>query len=268
MAYDIIYSGGTITLAVGAGDTSSTSLTLIGRNYSSANAQQGYGQALNQNYVSLLENFAANATTGPASPITGQIWYDTTTTTLNYNTSTTVVPTWVPLIGSGPTVDATFGSVTTANLTTGGAAIPGAITGNWSLTAGSQLTSTYADLAEFYLIDKGVGPATVVEFGGPAEIMFCDTDMSQRVAGVVSTKPAFIMNGSVGGTYPQEMIALSGRVPCKVIGKTRKGDMMVSAGKGCARSESNPLMGSVIGKSLENKDTEEIGIIEVVVGRL
>ena len=67
---------------------------------------------------------------------------------------------------------------------------------------------------------------------------------------------------SLGGA-----IALQGRVPTKVRGKVRKGDMMVSAGNGFARAEANPTVGSVIGKSLENFDGET-GVIEVAVGRL
>jgi hypothetical protein len=66
----------------------------------------------------------------------------------------------------------------------------------------------------------------------------------------------------------REAVALQGRVPCRVVGVCHKGDMMVSAGNGQARSEHSPLMGSVIGKALEDKLTPEPGIIEVVVGRL
>jgi hypothetical protein len=62
-------------------------------------------------------------------------------------------------------------------------------------------------------------------------------------------------------------VALQGRVPVKVIGPVRKGDMMVSAGNGSARAEANPVMGSVLGKALEDFNGTE-GIIEVVVGRL
>ena len=61
-------------------------------------------------------------------------------------------------------------------------------------------------------------------------------------------------------------IALQGRVPCKVRGPIRKGDMLVSAGGGFARPSTIPLMGTVIGKSLENFEGE--GIIEVAIGRL
>ena len=63
-------------------------------------------------------------------------------------------------------------------------------------------------------------------------------------------------------------IALQGRVPCKVQGKIRKGDMLISGGDGYARpAQYQPLIGSVIGKALENH-TGGDGVITVVVGRI
>lgn len=74
MAYTIYNTNGTIltVLADGQIDKSTTSLTLIGKNYAS------YGQELNNNFIKLLAN-SANATgIPPRSPIVGQLWYDTT----------------------------------------------------------------------------------------------------------------------------------------------------------------------------------------------
>ncbi len=70
MAYQINKSDGTIvtTVADGQIDTLSTSLTLIGKNYS------GFGEALNENFIKLLENFSN--TSQPTNPIRGQIWFD------------------------------------------------------------------------------------------------------------------------------------------------------------------------------------------------
>jgi hypothetical protein len=62
-------------------------------------------------------------------------------------------------------------------------------------------------------------------------------------------------------------VALTGRVPCKVLGPVTKGAMMVSAGNGHARAELNPVMGSVIGKAVQSFDGKQ-GIIEIAVGRL
>jgi hypothetical protein len=63
-------------------------------------------------------------------------------------------------------------------------------------------------------------------------------------------------------------IALQGRVPCKVLGRVKKGDMLVtSAIEGYAVVATDPRVGTVIGKSLVDKDTDGKDIIEVVVGR-
>ena len=76
-----------------------------------------------------------------------------------------------------------------------------------------------------------------------------------------------MMNSDLdGGVY----IALAGRVPCNVFGTCEKGDLMVTSDTdGCAvawTESFSPPYGSVIGKALENKDTGNVGIIEVVVG--
>lgn len=156
------------------------------------------------------------------------------------------------------------GSITANVLTTGANTTAGSITGNWSLTAGSRLNATYADLAEYYEADQVYGPGTVLEFGGEKEVTLAQ-DGTTRVAGVVSTDPAYAMNTKCPGIAIA--IALQGRVPTKVRGSVRKGDMMVSAGNGYARPWNNPQMGTVIGKALENFDGIE-GVIEVAIGRL
>ena len=149
-------------------------------------------------------------------------------------------------------------------LTTGSNTLSGTITGNWSLSAGSKLQATYADLAEYYEADKPYEPGTVVEFGGKKEVTIAE-DGTTRVAGVVSTNPAYVMNSQCQGEHVVA-VALQGRVPCKVRGTIHKGDMLVSGGNGFARPSQLPVMGMVIGKSLENFEGE--GVIEVAVGRL
>jgi hypothetical protein len=132
-----------------------------------------------------------------------------------------------------------------------------------TLFQGTATSARYADLAEMYAADGEIEPGTVVCFGGDAEVTVCNHDMDRKVAGVVSTNPAYLMNSEAEGVA----VALTGRVPCKVTGPVAKGDMLVSAGNGMARAEENPAMGSVIGKALGNNEDGE-GIIEVVVGRL
>jgi hypothetical protein len=126
-------------------------------------------------------------------------------------------------------------------------------------------TAQYADLAEKYLADAAYAPGTVVEFGGDHEVTAATEDMGVRVAGVVSTQPGYVMNEGLEGENVV-VLALTGRVPTKVTGSIRKGDMLVSNGDGRARAETLPRVGSVIGKALENFDGED-GVIEVVVGK-
>lgn len=136
----------------------------------------------------------------------------------------------------------------------------------WNFVYGVATSAQYADLAENYLADAEYEPGTVMVFGGKREITASDSDMDTRVAGVVSTKPAHLMNGDLTGPHVTAL-ALTGRVPTKVYGPVRKGDLMVSTDDGHARSEIEPTVGSVIGKALENFDGDE-GVIEVVVGRV
>jgi len=127
-------------------------------------------------------------------------------------------------------------------------------------------TALYADLAEVYVSDKDYLPGTVMTFGGNQEVTMSTVANDSRVAGVVSTHPAHVMNSGITATHSVEL-SLTGRVPTSVTGKVVKGDMMVSAGGGRAQACSTPAMGTVIGKALENFDGEN-GVIEVVIGRM
>ena len=130
---------------------------------------------------------------------------------------------------------------------------------------GVATSAQYADLAENYVADAEYAPGTVLEFGGEFEVTLAQNG-TNRVAGVVTTEPAYLMNSNCQGTYVAA-VALQGRTPCKVRGTIRKGDMLISGGNGFARTTQTPQMGTVIGKALGDFDGVE-GIIEVAVGRL
>ena len=131
--------------------------------------------------------------------------------------------------------------------------------------SGRATQASYADLAENYTADVEYLPGTVLCFGGEAEVTLSKVDGDRKVAGVVSTAPAYLMNRDLAGT--KATVALQGRCPVKVTGKIEKGDMLVSAGNGRARAEAEPKFGQVIGKALENFDGAE-GVIEVAIGRV
>jgi hypothetical protein len=122
-------------------------------------------------------------------------------------------------------------------------------------------------LAENYIADTYYLPGTVLMFGGAQEVTLADADTS-RVAGVVSTNPAHLMNGALQG-HTVVPLALMGRVPCNVIGPVAKGDVLVSAGMGYAKvNNNNPPASMIIGKALQDFTPFAKGVIEVVVGRL
>jgi hypothetical protein len=104
-------------------------------------------------------------------------------------------------------------------------------------------------------------------FGGDAEVTTTQAKGDRKVAGVVTTNPAHLMNSHLKGDNVVGL-ALQGRVPCKVLGKVEKGDLLVtSAIPGYAIVDNDPKVGTVIGKALENKTDTDKGIIEVVVGK-
>ena len=133
---------------------------------------------------------------------------------------------------------------------------------------GTATEAYYADLAENYTADANYEASTVVVFGGDAEVTLSTQKLDPRVAGVVSTNPAYLMNSHQEGENVVA-VALQGRVPCKVIGQVQKGDLLVtSAIPGYAIVATIPQLGTVIGKALENKEDLGKGTVEVVVGRV
>ena len=161
----------------------------------------------------------------------------------------------------------TFAGVTLPSIThngTNGVGDIGQTGSRFATIYGLATSAQYADLAEKYVADAAYEPGTVLHFGGEHEVSECNADMCSRVAGVVSTNPAYLMNDTLEAEHVAT-VALTGRVPCKVTGTVTKGDMMVSAGNGRARAEANPKVGSVIGKALENSEGD--AVIEVVVGK-
>ena len=128
-------------------------------------------------------------------------------------------------------------------------------------------TALYADVAERFAADEILEPGTVVELGGVKEITRSTQDLSDNVFGVISTRPAYTMNGGAGENDTHPPVAMTGRVPVKCVGTVHKGDRLVSAGDGVARA-ANPgeaTAFNVIGRSLENKTTIDIGTIEAIV---
>ena len=215
----------------------------------STNTTTTFGGTVDMTAVTLISPTIIAAATNPsasAATLTGQ-WRLTAGSLLDLNTSSVTLKAY---------------NITTNGTDTG----TGTIQGNWTLTGASRLQATYADLAEYYEGDFDYAPGTIVVFGGSNEVTSSTTLNDTRVAGVVTTNPAYVMNNGQKGI--KVCVALAGRVPCKVIGKIRKGDLLTTSNApGYAIKANDPKLGAIIGKALENKDTGEAGIIEIAVGR-
>jgi hypothetical protein len=138
-------------------------------------------------------------------------------------------------------------------------------TGNF---VGTATTAQYADLAENYLADAEYAPGTVVILGGNAEITQCTKYGDSKVAGIVSTNPAYLMNSDLTGEHVVS-VALTGRVPCRVRGNIEPGDLLVTGSTpGVAQKFTGTFYpGIIIGKAIQSYSGADEGIIEVLVGR-
>ena len=242
-------TGSTLTIADGKTLTASNTLTFTGTDASSVAFGAGGTVAYTANKLSVFAATSSAELLGVISDETGSgaLVFGTSPTFTTQITTPVIVKSGTNNVGDIGQAANVFANIYATTF------------------RGVSTTAQYADLAEKYSADADYEPGTVLHFGGEAEVTLCDTDMCSKVAGVVTTAPAHLMNSALEGVTAA--VALQGRVPCKVIGPVSKGDMMVSAGNGAARAEANPNMGSVIGKSLENF-AGETGVIEVAVGRL
>jgi hypothetical protein len=192
----------------------------------------------------------------------------------------------VPFDGSQ---SVTISSTTTYSLSTGsfivGSTFNGSTATTWSVNTGQEGSPTpstvvarnaagniwynigygiassarYADLAEKYLADAEYEVGTVLMVGGEKEVTSAQT--GSRALGVVSGKPAYLMNeGLEGGTA----IALKGRVPVKVFGPVKKGDRLEAFNGGLAIASSDTST-NVFAIALENNTNLKINLIEAVI---
>ena len=113
----------------------------------------------------------------------------------------------------------------------------------------------WADLAECYESDAPYKPGTLICFGGSKEITVAKT----KVNGVISTNPGFLLNrGQVNGLP----VALSGRVPVRVIGRVDRFDNIVlSDVEGVGVVDNSASAEKVIAKALRSKHTKEEGLV-------
>jgi hypothetical protein len=301
MPYTVDYSdSGKTPIIVNDGTVdTSTSIPLIGKNYTR------FGEVLNENLLHLLENFAsATAPSNPSEGQlwydtqnsylklydNGQ-WYtigspagttrmevrrrqdtlgtfhntiehivDDSIVTIIVDDTTAWSPAATEYLEDGVTALSTQFPVIQAGINMN-------TTTNYKFR-GTATSAEYADLAERYAADQLYEPGTVVRLGGSHEITQTLQANDAEVFGVISTAPGFEMNSGAGTNTTHPFVALAGRVPCKVVGKVAKGQRLVTSNTpGHAMAVEMTIdYRLVIGRALENKTTEEAGIIEVVVG--
>jgi len=248
------------------------------------------GLSLSSNVVSAL-NLSSSLTTATTISAVGNITGGNVLGGANVN-ATTHTGSTVSVTGTitggnlavGSGTVSTSGNITAGNLLTSGStgivstfAIThtgttgqgniGEVGAAFNTVHATATTALYADLAERYAADSVLEPGTVVDLGGSHEITQSQQDLSDAVFGVISTSAAYMMNSGAGDNSTHPLVAIAGRVPTKVIGTVQKGDRLVSAGNGVARAAQpgEATWFNVIGRALENKDSEEVSMIEVTV---
>jgi len=288
----VVSSGGNV--AIGIGGTSNVAVFATTGQFVTG-LISATGNIIGGNVISggaRVYRYTASAT-APAAPVAGDHWYATGTDKIYMFVNDGTTSQWVDQ--SYPTTLSTLaingnlsvgGTLTSANINfTGGsfsvsnllnAGANGAGNIGSSTTrfntvfattfSGVSTTANYADLAENYQADAVYEPGTVVVFGGKNEITVSDIDHDTRIAGVVSTNPAYLMNSAQDNGTP---VALAGRVPCLVQGPVNKGDRLVNVASGVAGKfdPAKAELGCVVGKSLQDLLHDRVELIEIAVGR-
>ena len=138
-----------------------------------------------------------------------------------------------------------------------------------NVIASTASSAQYADVAERFEADAPMEAGSVVMVGGSAEITEINSEMSEDVFGVISDKPAYMMNAGAGSDESHPYVAMTGRTPVRVVGEVTKGQRLVtSATKGCARAVTqgesiSPF--NVIGRALESNTDTNIKLVNCAV---
>jgi hypothetical protein len=229
------------------------------------------GEAVAANWLSLATTSASGNTTFGGVTVIGTISANNAIITNNLSVPNvacqTISVAGTATIQTANITTANIGTLNTTVITTGGAGTAGALTGNWTLTAGSRLQSTYADLAERFESDQEYEAGTVVELGGNKEITAVKYELSEDIFGVISHTAGYLMNAGAGSDRTHPPVAVSGRVKVNVIGPVVKGQRLVSAGKGLARAakDGEATAFNTIGRSLVTKTSDDVGVVEAIV---
>jgi len=124
------------------------------------------------------------------------------------------------------------------------------------------------DVAEYFAVQEDPEPGTVMVIGEDSKLQSSITAYDTTVAGIVSTAPGVSLGANETGNAGEKLIAVAGRVPCKVdatYALVKPGDLLTTSGtRGHAMKATNPQIGTILGKALEPLDSGT-GVIEVLV---
>ena len=204
------------------------------------------------------------------STATGVRWSTVDATQIFNGTSSMAV------LSSGGNIQANVGGATIATIWSGGinngqangVGNIGTASSYFNTVFAKATSAQYADVAERYLADANYPIGTVLIIGGDKEVTQSTTENQTSIAGTVSENPGVLMNRGLEGKHVAQ-VALLGRVPCRVTGTISKGDLLASSNKpGIATKMSDFKPGCVIGKAMQDHQSDDEGIIEIMVGRL
>jgi hypothetical protein len=229
---------------------------------------QAYLRFGNTNTSTLGVSGSGPLTWGGVLNVTGNILGATgTLSALNVNGLINTSANVSAAIGSFNSITVRAAVTAIANGGTSGVGNIGATGATFNTVFAKATTAQYADLAEIYTSDQQYLAGTILVFDGEQEVTQSHSSHDTRIAGVVSTNPAYLMNHDTIGVP----VALQGRVPCRVLGPVAKGDRVVASHIAGVAQALDPVQyqpGCIIGKALQAIDSTDISIIEVVVGRL
>jgi len=228
---------------------------------------------LNSTTVSASGNITANPSSffiGNGSQLTGIAGGGGGGSSITNGTSNITVA-----LNSNITVGVTSASIVTfttsgiVNNMGNGVGNIGNSTGYFNTVFAKATSAQYADVAEKYIADADYPVGTVLRIGGMYEVSQTDSYHGTNIVGTVSDKPAYVMNSGLAAEHVA-VVALLGRVPCRVVGTISKGNLLVSSetpGVATVLDSALWVPGCVIGKALEDYDSNSEGVIEIVVGR-
>jgi hypothetical protein len=243
-----------------ANATTSGTLGILNNNGLSVGVNSDFSASVSGTEVT-LKNITSNGNLNIGVNVGG---VPTTAIAINGSTGAVTIPSLV-FANTNP-----FGNITVNNILNGLGNSLGNIgnsTAYFNTVFAKSTSAQYADVAERFAADTVYPAGTVVELGGSAEITLVADDLSEKVFGVISKQAAYLMNSAAGSDETHPPVAMTGRVPVKVIGQVLKGDRLVSAGNGLARSAKpgEATAFNVIGRALKDKLDSNEGTIEAIV---